>query len=168
MTRARTVIALCALAAIVAAGCGGDHEDSTAAGASTTARSLTKADYIAKSDAICGQANQTIRSLNLTIAGALQQGDNQAAANAVDTGLDRLRTLDSQIADLPMPAGDEGILTRLNAARAQSLALIEHLGGAFADGDNARVQRLTAQLDLVAKRTRAIAGPYGFQVCGQS
>jgi ABC-type lipoprotein release transport system permease subunit len=143
----RAALALTAVVAFgaIAAGCGSSGDDSSTS-------SLTKAEWIAKADAICQQGNQAIEQA------AQQQFGNQrpTAAEvkqfATGTALPKTQDQVDQIKALGAPSGDEDqvnhILDTVQADidKAKSSGDIEN--ATFADGN-------------------ALAKQYGLKVCGQ-
>jgi ABC-type lipoprotein release transport system permease subunit len=131
---------------LIGAGCGGGDDDSD------TTTSLTKADWIAKADAICQQGNQEINQ-----AAEQQFGNQKPTAAAVQqfatgTALPNTQTQVDKIRALGAPSGDEDqvneILNTVQADidKAKSAGDIED--STFADGN-------------------ALAKQYGLKVCGQ-
>jgi hypothetical protein len=165
LTRARLTIAFCLLPALIAAGCGGDDAGSPS-NAQTGATPISKSDYVAQSDALCAQANQFVRGLNLSIASSLRQGDYQGAADAIDAQLARIKPLYAELLNLPKPAGDEATLNKLNDARSETNALIEQFSAAIRAQDNAEIRSVTDELDQAGKRSQELSAAYGFKTCG--
>jgi ABC-type lipoprotein release transport system permease subunit len=131
---------------LIGAGCGGGDDDSD------TTTSLTKAEWIAKADAICQQGNQEINQ-----AAQQQFGNQKPTAAAVQrfatgTALPNTQTQVDKIRALGAPSGDEDqvneILDTVQADidKAKSAGDIED--STFADGN-------------------ALAKQYGLKVCGQ-
>jgi hypothetical protein len=167
LTRARLLIAGCLLPALIAAGCGGDDDSDMASSAQTEATSISKADYVARSDALCAQANQFTRGLNLGITSALRQSDYEGAADAIDAQLARIKPLYDELVNLPKPPGDEAKLEQLNSTRSQVLAQVERLSAAIRAQDNAQIRNVSNQLDQAGQRSRELSAGYGFEACGQ-
>jgi hypothetical protein len=145
--KSRAILALSAVLALgaIAAGCGGGDDDSSTS-------DLTKAEWIAKADAICQQGNQAINQA------AKQQFGNQkpSAAEvqkfATETALPNTQSQVNQIKALGAPAGDEDQVNKIldtvqaDIDKAKAAGDIEE--NTFADGD-------------------ALAKQYGLKVCGQ-
>jgi ABC-type lipoprotein release transport system permease subunit len=129
----------------IAAGCG-------SGGDSSTTSSLTKAEWIAKADAICQQGNQEIEQA------AKQQFGNQrpTAAEvqqfATGTALPNTQSQVDKIKALGAPSGDEDqvnhILDTVQADIDKAKAAGDIENSTFADGN-------------------ALAKQYGLKVCGQ-
>ncbi|HEY6772011.1 MAG TPA: hypothetical protein VI035_06130 [Solirubrobacterales bacterium] len=131
---------------LIAAGCGGGDDDSD------TTTSLTKAEWIAKADAICQQGNQEINQ-----AAQQQFGNQKPTAAAVQqfatgTALPNTQTQVDKIRALGAPSGDEDQVNEIldtvqgDIDKAKSAGDIED--STFADGN-------------------ALAKQYGLKVCGQ-
>jgi hypothetical protein len=132
-------------AGAIATGCGSSDDD-------TSTASLTKAEWIAKADAICQQGNQEINQA------AKQQFGNQkpTAAEvqqfATGTALPNTQSQVDQIKALGAPSGDEDqvnkILDTVQADIDKAKAAGDIENSTFADGN-------------------ALAKQYGLKVCGQ-
>ncbi len=143
----RAALALTAVLALgaIAAGCGSSSDDSSTS-------DLTKAEWIAKADAICQQGNQEIDQA------ARQQFGNQkpTAAEvqqfATGTALPNTQKQVDQIKALGAPSGDEDqvnkILDTVQADIDKAKASGDIENSTFADGN-------------------ALARQYGLKVCGQ-
>ena len=143
----RAILALTALVAlgVIAAGCGSSSDDSSTS-------SLTKAEFIAKADAICQQGNQDIE------AAAKQQFGNQKPTAAevqqfvTQTALPSTQSQVDKIKALGAPSGDEDqvnhILDTVQADIDKAKASGDIENSSFADGN-------------------ALAKQYGLKVCGQ-
>jgi hypothetical protein len=140
------VVAVLAAGAF-ATGCGSSDDN----GDSTTTASLTKAEWIAKADAVCQQGNQQINQA------AHQQFANQkpTAADvqqfATGTALPNTQSQVDQIKALGAPSGDEDqvnkILDTVQADIDKAKAAGDLEDSTFADGN-------------------ALARQYGLKVCG--
>jgi hypothetical protein len=139
------LLGLALVAAVIVAGCGGGGDDSSTS-------SLTKAEWIAKADAICQQGSQTVEQA------ARQQFGNQkpTAAEvqqfATGTALPNTQDQIDKIKALGAPSGDEDAVNNIldtvqaDIDKAKSAGDIEN--ATFADGN-------------------ALAKQYGLKVCGQ-
>jgi ABC-type lipoprotein release transport system permease subunit len=146
----RATLALTALVALglIAAGCGDSSDDSSD---STTAASLTKADWIAQADAICQHGNQESNQA------AHQQFGNQKPTGAeiqqflTGTALPNTQTQIDKIKALGAPSGDEDqvnhILDVVQADIDKAKAAGDLNESTFDDGN-------------------ALAKQYGLKVCG--
>ena len=150
-------------AVVTGVGCGGN-------GGGSTARS--KADYIAKGDAICAQKRQQRSQLVTEVQNAIASGVNSAsdahrvhdiskqAANYVDQ-------LATELQALPKPTGDEQILdTLLSTVRAEATD-IRHFADAVDSRDASQIRSFGEAAESDAAKAVAIAQGYGFKVCGQ-
>jgi hypothetical protein len=152
MKRNLTLLAVSALAVgLVAAGCGSSNDNST------STSSLTKAEWIAKADAICQAGNQEIN------AAAHQQFPNnqkpsQADQQSFATGsvIPSVQKQLDQIKALGAPSGDE---TQVNA---------------ILDAVSADLDKVKSDPSLVTSNSgdpfadaNKLATAYGLKVCGK-
>jgi uncharacterized phage infection (PIP) family protein YhgE len=177
----RRAIVLLALALVVAAGCGGDGDDSTevvtatddttevvtATAPTETTEPLTKAEYIEQADAICGDFNSQLESLNEEVQRQLTDRDFEAAADTLSEAVEVSRSGIEQLEALPKPAGDETVLDQLDDARQQIIALLASNEDAIREEAFVRIRSLLRELQAADQRADGIATGYGFKVCGQ-
>lgn len=154
--------AVIAVATLV--GCGGNGGESTAA--------LSKADYIAKGDAICAQKRQQRGQLVTEVQNAIASGVNSASdAHRVhdisNQAADYVDQLASELEALPKPTGDEQILdTLLSTVRAEATD-IRHFADAVDSLDASQIRSFGEAAQSDGAKAVAIAQGYGFTVCGQ-
>jgi hypothetical protein len=140
------VVALLAAGAI-ATGCGSSDGNSD----STTTASLTKAEWIAKADAICKQGNQEINQATKQFQGKPTQA--QFDQFATDTLAPSVQKQVDQIRALSAPGGNEA---QVNAI----------LDAAEADVNKVKANPSSIQGDPFADANK-LARAYGLKVCGQ-
>jgi hypothetical protein len=167
LARLRLLLAACLLPSLIAAGCGGDDDSGEGKAQSGTA-TISKPAYIARSDALCAEANKSLGGLNLGLATALRQGDFEGAASQVEAEVARVKPLFNELLNLPAPAGDEQQLDELNAARNQVLALVEQLVDAVRAQDVEQIRGVSQELAAAGQRSRQLSSAYGFKTCGQA
>lgn len=151
------------IAVVTLVGCDGNGGGSTA---------LSKADYIAKGDAICAQKRQQRGQLVTEVQNAIASGVNSASdahrvhdiSNQAANYVDQLAT---ELQALPKPTGDEQILdTLLSTVRAEATD-IRHFADAVDSLDASQIRSFGEAADSDAAKAVAIAQGYGFTVCGQ-
>jgi hypothetical protein len=123
----------------------------------------SKAQLIAQADGICSQLHRNEAALTSQLRTGQQSepGFYRNLADLVRTSVARLRSLRA-------PANDrDKINTYLNLV-ADNAPLLLQLAQAAEQGDQTRVQRLLGEVRDIARRGSAIAGAYGFKVCGAS
>ena len=156
------------IAVVTLVGCGGGDGGSTA----PTATAPSKADYIAKGDAICAQKRQQRSRLVSEVYNAIASGVNSAseAHRVHDISIqaaDYVDQLASELQALPKPTGDEQILdTLLSTVRAEATD-IRHFADAVDSLDASQIRSFGEAADSDAAKAVAIAQGYGFTVCGQ-
>lgn len=105
-----SLIAAAALATgLIAAGCGGDDDESSDSG--TEATTLTKAEFITEADAICAQGNQEIDQAFQT----LSKDPSQAQFDEVVT-VTVIPSIQGQIDDIRALGAPEGDEDQISAA----------------------------------------------------
>jgi hypothetical protein len=133
--------------ALIVAGCGGGDDNSD-----TTTVSLTKAEWIAKADAICQQGNQEIGQAAQQQFGNQKPTADEVKQFGVGTALPNTQTQVDKIRALGAPSGDEDEVNKIldtvqaDIDKAKSAGDVED--STFADGN-------------------ALAKQYGLKVCGQ-
>ena len=156
------------IAVVTLVGCGGGDGGSTA----PTATALSKADYIAKGDAICAQKRQQRSKLVSEVQNAIASGVNSASeAHRVhdisNQAADYVDQLASELQALPKPTGDEQILDRLLSTVRAEATDIRHFADAVDSGDASQMRSFGEAADSDGAKAVAIAQGYGFTVCGQ-
>jgi ABC-type lipoprotein release transport system permease subunit len=143
-----TLLVVAGLAvAAVAAGCGGGDDNSD-----TTTVSLTKAEWIAKADAICQQGDQQIEAAAKQAFGNQKPTAAAVQQFATGTALPNTQSQIDQIRALGAPSGDEDQVSKIldtvqaDIDKAKAAGDVEE--STFADGN-------------------ALAKQYGLKVCGQ-
>jgi hypothetical protein len=165
----RLLLGVCVVAAIGAAGCGGGGTETVTqvVGTRTNAEPLTKPEYIAQADEICGETRPKTDALIDQANDAIDRSDYEQAADLLDRTIEIARPAEERLAALPKPSGDEEILNRLDDSRDQGIALIERLSDAIRNNDSARFESLTAEITSVDDEGDGISTGYGLKVCGQ-
>jgi hypothetical protein len=152
-----------AIAVVTLVGCGGNGGGSTA---------LSKADYIAKGDAICAQKRQQRGQLVTEMQNAIASGVNSASdahrvhdiSNQAANYVDQLAT---ELQALPKPTGDEQILDTLLSTVSAEATDIRHFADAVDSLDASQIRSFGEAANSDAAKAVAIAQGYGFTVCGQ-
>jgi hypothetical protein len=152
--------ALAALAAAAAlGGCGG----------SGSGKSLTKAQYVAAADRVCGQGNREIAPFKAQLDRLTSGGDPQQvfakAPGIIRRATARTAKLVDRLAALPAPKDDTAALARwVGEVRAQQ-RLLEQTATAFANRDLKRIRALSVQLARTSRAADDFARRYGMRVC---
>jgi hypothetical protein len=147
------------LAATSLSACSGKQE--SAASGNPSGR-LTKAQFIARGDAVCKEIEQVPD----TIPAPADTSDIGAVADYIQQGLDKTRPKVEQFKALRPPASDQAVADRLKSTYDQLLAKeVEVIAAARAHNQAAYQTAQDAVGELVAK-LRDEASAYGFKVCG--
>jgi ABC-type lipoprotein release transport system permease subunit len=144
----RAILAFAALLALgaIAAGCGSSSNDSS------STSNLTKAEFIAKADAICQQGNQEINQAAHQAFGNQKPTAAAVQQFAIQTALPNTQSQVDKIKALGAPSGDEDQVNKILATVQADIDKAKAAGNlqssTFADGN-------------------ALAKQYGLKVCGQ-
>ena len=169
----KRTITLLALAVIVGtAGCGSESETETQtvtepAEAKGEVAPLSKAEYIAASDEICGRYEELAEPLDGRIEDANDDGDYEAAADVIEEAVDLLNQQVDEHKALAEPVGADAPPPELDEARTSVVAIFSRLEDALRDEDQERVDALAAELESAEAEIEGIDAGYGFQVCGK-
>ena len=150
------------IAVVTLVGCGGNGGGAA----------LSKADYIAKGDAICAQKRQQRSQLMTEVQNAIASGVNSASdahrvhdiSNQAANYVDQLAT---ELQALPKPTGDEQILDTLLSTVSAEATHIRHFADAVDSLDASQIRSFGEAADSDGAKAVAIAQGYGFTVCGR-
>lgn len=156
------------VALVALAGCGGDDEKTT--------KSSSKADYIAKADAVCKKTNGKIQALNARAAKELAGADASVKpedalarlAPVLEEGLEIQRTSAAELKAIEAPDELSERVEKLTAAYDGQIALVEKVGKAAKDRDVEAFQKLIAEQTQRRAQTREQALAIGFKECGRA
>jgi hypothetical protein len=167
MTRARLapIIGL-ALASIAIAACGGSDDDAPDA-------PLTRAQYIAKTDALCKLSNARTKKLNAEIRArsAGSTSDEQLLrrlAPILERGYGPVRDNAAAFQAANPPAADAAAVERLRALYDRQAEFVRKLALAAKRGDANEFKSLTELQKDVVMRARRQARSFGFKECGST
>jgi hypothetical protein len=151
-------VSLGALLALVASGCGGGGDETTAATQATTeATALSKAELISQGDAICGEVNAAI--------GALGASEAEVKEQIVKTS-DLYIGMVESIKRLGVPEETEGYEEFIAAA--EDLAAIEAEAKLASEReDTAAIGEAATAAAPILEEFGSAAGEYGFQECSE-
>jgi hypothetical protein len=158
-----------ATAALAAAGCGGDDEDSGSGSEPAASETIPLADYVARADRICagerGRLRAELRPLGERIGadGKTTEAElmelNKAAAEGA-------RPLVEELRDLPEPETKQAEVREYEAAVTKTLDLLDASVAAFERGDREEAaEKIEENRASVAEIERS-AGAVGFKECG--
>jgi hypothetical protein len=153
------------VASVALAACGSD--DSDGGTSATTEETISKGEFIERGDQLCQEFNDASEPLDLEIEQAINQQDFGAAADVFDQGSAlAMETLDD-FEDLPVPEGEEDVISRYLDVQSQQIALAGQLGEAVRNEDTGSIQALTEEAQGLEAESDEIAEDFGFTVCGQ-
>jgi hypothetical protein len=151
-------------AVVALVGCGGN-------GGGSTATALSKADYIAKADAICAQKRQQRSRLVTVVQNAIASGVSASDAHRVrdisNRAADYVDQLARELEALPKPTGDEQILDDLLSTVRAEAADLRHFADALDSHDASQIRSFGEAADSDGARAVNMAFGYGFAVCGR-
>ena len=128
-----------------AAGCGGSNRSST----STSPAAITKAEFVAKANAICGNGDPALLAAGVTLASHSSQA--QAAALVRGTYVPTIEAQIDGVRALGTPSGEEAAVTSM-------------LNLAQADLNRLKSKPALVRTDVFADFAR-VAHPYGLTAC---
>lgn len=169
------------VALVVLVGCGSSPEDSTSAtGAGTKGEgTLSKAEFVAKADAICEASKAKQEPLRKKLedvaqkargeerdTGGITDGTRRELAQALGQIVAMSEASQSQIQVLGAPKEDAGqlgaIFRKVESSFESSLAY----GAALEQHDDAKAQAVAEKANTETHETAVLAKQYGFKVCG--
>jgi hypothetical protein len=153
----RCVLLLVAAAAALA-GCGGSSDDGDAGG---DEERLTKAEWIAKADALCKQSFAEADAVPEPK--SQEQFDDYLAEVLAIT-----RRFDPQFAALEAPEGDEETVQNLVRLNEQGTRLFADLLEAVRAQDSAKIERIIKQGTAKSAEFAAAARAYGSKECAKA
>lgn len=167
MMRARRqllAVSLVAALALALAACGGSNAKQDP---------LTRAQYIAKSDALCKASNARTRSLNEQLARAVaaSTGDADLLRRVVPIlrrGYAPIAANARAFQATTPPLADAVAIEHIRETYDQQAELVRRLAIAAEGGKEKTFKSLTLEQNDVAARARRLAHAYGFKECGSS
>ena len=152
-----------AAAALLAAGCGGDDsapiEPVPGAGDNQGPAALSKSDFIAQGDAICGEANAALSALDTGTAGSDPEFQ---ATQELQITRSELQSLES----LPPPSQNRSALDELPVRAQDQVDALSRKQAAVDQGDDPAAA--DAEVSSAAASAQAAAQDYGFQDCANA
>lgn len=154
-----------ALAAIGLAACG-DSKNSSG-------DTLTRAQYIAKTDALCKQSNARTRKLNVQLreraAGAADDAELlRRLAPILEHGYGPVRDNAAAFQAANPPPSDAAAVERIRALYDRQAEFVRKLALAAKRGDSNAFKALSEEQKDVVKRARRLARGFGFEECGNT
>jgi hypothetical protein len=164
------------LAGFMLAGCGGSGGQESATDTTTTAEgdAATRAEFLAKGDALCAQgqseAAELARRAQEIQARSGTVPDEELLAQAAAVWDEQIRLVvrfRDQLDELEPPAGDEERVQQFIVALDDGLEIAREIQASLADGEEPSRERVQSYVDIV-NRGNTLARAYGFTVCGKT
>jgi hypothetical protein len=166
MSRMRTITATAlAGAALALAACGDSGKDESAP--------LTRAEFIAKTDAQCRGSNVRTKKLNEEATGVATRVRGEAQrlrelAPILERGYGQVRDNAAAFQAVNPPPDDAATVERIRKLYDQQAELVRKLAAAAKRGDAKQFTALTDQQKGVLARARKATQAYGFKECGST
>jgi hypothetical protein len=144
----------CLVAVALLAGCGGSGGDNDDAG-------LTKAEWIAKADALCKRSRAEVNAI------PEPETEDDFDEYLVDV-LATARRFDPEFAALAPPEGDEETVRKLVELNEEKTRLFEQLVAAVRAQDAPKVQRIVNEGTAKTNEFAAAARAYGSKECAKT
>ncbi|MBW3608680.1 MAG: hypothetical protein KY463_10040 [Actinobacteria bacterium] len=164
----RRCVAMLGAAALAVSGCGGGDEQPAANDGTAAAAPLTKAQFVARADAVCREIKQAQRPYTDRLR-SLEHGTElervapilEGALEESRKGLRRLRELRAQA-----PREDRATFDTYLAAAERLLAQSAKLSEAAKADDRAAGREVAATVDALSADEQRLADEYGLDHCG--
>jgi hypothetical protein len=155
----RTCATVLGTAVLAIAGCG-DSKDSS----SSSSKSLTKAQFIAKADGICKDTKKAQQPYSNQI-DKLHQGDLKKAAPILEGALGVSKSGLARLKALPSPSEDKATLDQYYAAADKVIAAHSDLTDAAKTDDAEKGKKVAATTDGLSADEGRLADKYGIKEC---
>jgi hypothetical protein len=157
-------------ALVVATGCGGGSSTTTVTTSAPAAASPpTKAQFVARADVICAQANANIKPVTQHVEAITHGSESEIEAEAPGA-LRRAGALTrdgiTRLEALPIPTGDAATVRKILDALNDQAADIDNIATAIGSGDASAVEAAKQAAERSKATYRGLAQGYGLKVCG--
>jgi hypothetical protein len=136
-----------------------------ACGTTRTKANLTKAQFIARADAICRMTDAKLAYIRQL---AAKMGHAPSAPPVIRQEVAAARLATARLESLPEPPGESQAIARWLTARTVAATVASDAAEAPPGEDRAAVKDVFAALELVRARAGRLARDYGLEVCGAS
>jgi hypothetical protein len=136
-----------------------------ACGTARTRADMTKAQFIARADAICRAAEVKLAHIR-QLAARLGRAASAPPVMRQEVAANRLAT--ARLESLPEPPGEGGAIARWLTARTVAATVASDAAEAPAGEDRAAVKDVFAELEVARARAGRLAHDYGLEACGAS
>jgi hypothetical protein len=158
------LLALAAVASLAAAGCGGGDDQP---------EGPTKAEFIARADAICGPFNVKAQQLlgevgRNAVTTILSTGSTLPFVAPLGEAVKVATAANARFQKLDPPVDEQGGAVAMQRSLDEQLARLTQLLQAAQANDVASFQRIGGQLLSEQQRTARLQQSYGFKECGRS
>ena len=165
MSRMRTsIVVILTVVALGLAACGDSGGDDPA---------LTRAEFIAKTDAQCKVSNARTKTLNEEAARVAATAGSEAQllrelAPILERGYGQVRDNAAAFQAVNPPSDDAAEIERIRKIYDEQAEVVRKLGLAAKRGDTDRYKALSEEQRDVIVRARSATSAYGFQECGSA
>lgn len=175
----RSLALLLFAVALILAGCGSSSSESSATDGAASGGSLTKAEFVAKADALCEDSRAKQGPLRKKVeevtrkargeelgSGGITDGTRRELAQTLGKIVATAEASQSRVQALGVPEANadqlEAIFQKTESAFAASLAY----GAALEQHEDAKAQAIAEKANGETRETAVLAKQYGFRVCG--
>jgi hypothetical protein len=171
-------VAVLGTAALALAGCGGDDTGGSASSSSSggsadaAATTLTKAEYIARSDAICRDDQKRIAPINKAIDDLPRDSQGRGTPKDIVPYLDQALEITkdglAKLKALPIPADGKATAERWLASTEETVAALAELREAANANDRAKALAPSERVTRLSDEQRGLAKQYGYKDCNSA
>jgi hypothetical protein len=136
-----------------------------ACGTARTKADLTRAQFIARADAICRTTDAKLAYIR-QLAAKLGRAPSAAPVMRQEVAAARLAT--ARLESLPEPPGESGAIGSWLTARTVAATVASDAAEAPSGEDRAAVKDVFAELEVARTRAERLARDYGLEACGAS
>lgn len=166
-------VVLCAAAV---AGCGGGSTRTTAGTVTrvsspstpTAPAAPTKAQFVARADAICARTNAKLKPVQGRLAAVENVVGSKEGAAALRQGATITREGIAQLQALAVPQGDAATVQKIITALDDEAADIDNMAAAAAGGEASAIEAAKRAEQTTKAAYQGLAQGYGLKVCGAS
>ena len=126
-------------------------------------RPLSRADYVAQSDAICSESTRTLSTLQPPP----DTTDGAATAQYLTAATTQLRAELTKLSSLQPPVADKDLLLSLHQRQEQTIRRLEAAAADYRAGHPKQAASTLQPIAAGAEQLQAGYRSYGFKVCGR-
>lgn len=126
---------------------------------------ITRPEYIAKVEPICGASTKSNSSILKGVKEQVKQGKTGPAGKRFIRAAGVLGNSSAQIAKVPQPAADEAKLTKWIGYLKSEGSFLQRIGKALKAGDKYKAQKLAVKLNTNNNKANNTVISFGFKEC---